>query len=96
MIDNDKNDLLRLIGSSIQNLSCCIELFEDAQQKGGVQRLTAVLADIDGYLKAIDTDPIIRLASVDRQEIIARLKDIETELDTIVSELGGNGQKPIT
>ncbi len=90
-MDNDTRDLLRLIGSSIQNLSQCIELFEGEQQAGGVQKLAAVLADIEGYLKGIDTDPIIRLASVDRKEIVTRLKAIETDLNTVVSELGDHG-----
>jgi len=86
-MDNDNVDLLTLIGSSIRNLSECIELFD--------RKLTSVLADIEAYLEGIDTDPIIRVSSVDRAEVASLLRGIETDLSTIVSELGDHDQKPI-
>ncbi len=81
------NDLLNLIGSSIENLRQCIELFDEAQPAGGVEKISSVLAEIDGYLREIDTDPILRLASVDQGEIEGRLHSIETDLSSIISEL---------
>ena len=81
------NDLLNLIGSSIEKLRQCIELFDKAQPAGGVEKLSSVLAEIDGYLKEIDTDPILRLASVDQGEIEGRLHSIETDLSSIISDL---------
>lgn len=88
------NDLLNLIGDSIQNLSQCIELFDAAQKDGGVQKLASVIAEIDEYMREIDSDPIIRLASIDRTEITGRLKSIETDLASIISALGDDGSAP--
>ena len=82
------NDLLSLIGSSIENLSQCIALFDQAQPAGGVEKLSSVVTEIDAYLQEIDTDPILRLASVDRGEIEGRLHSIETDVAAIISELG--------
>jgi len=82
------NDLLNLIGSSIKNLSESIELFDAAHRVSGVERLNAVLAQIESYLQEIDTDPIIRLASIDRGEIEGRLHSIETDIASLISELG--------
>jgi hypothetical protein len=94
-MDNDNVDLLTLIGSSIRNLSECIELFDAAKQASGMRKLTSVLADIEAYLEGIDTDPIIRVSSVDHAEVVSLLRGIETDLSTIVSELGDHDQKPI-
>ena len=44
-MDDDMNDLLNLIGDSIQNLSQCIELFNAAQKDGGVQKLAGHRGD---------------------------------------------------
>jgi len=93
-MDDDMNDLLNLIGDSIQNLSQCIELFEAAHRDGGVEKLAAVIAEIDEYMREIDSDPIIRLASIDSAEITGRLKSIETDLASIISELGDDGRVP--
>jgi len=81
------NDLLNLIGNSIENLSQCIGLFEAAQPAGGVEKLSSVLTEIDDYLQEIDTDPIIRLGSVDQREIESRLHSIESDLASIISDL---------
>ena len=86
-MDTDMNDLLNLIGNSIDNLSQCIALFGAAQQAGGVEKLSSVLAEIDVYLREIDADPILRLASVDQGEIEERLQSIESDLASIISEL---------
>ena len=88
------SDLLNLIGNSIQNLSRCIELFEEAKKEGVVQKLSSVVAEIEGYMNDIDTDPIIRLASIDRTEVAGRLKSIETDLASIISELGDDRHVP--
>lgn len=82
------NDLLNLIGSSIENLRQCIEFFDAEQPAGGVEKLSSVLTEIDGYLKEIDDDPILKLAAIDRGEIEGRLHSIETDLGSIISELG--------
>ncbi|HHR84800.1 hypothetical protein J7K60_06010 [Candidatus Bipolaricaulota bacterium] len=81
------NDLLTLIGSSIENLRQCIDLFDNAQPDGGAERISSVLAEIDGYLKEIDTDPLLELASIDRGQIADRLQSIEVDLASILSEL---------
>jgi len=87
-MDANMNDLLNLMGNSIENLSQCIALFDVAQPAGGVEKLSSVLTEIDGYLQEIDADPIIRLASVDQAEIESRLQSIETDLASIISDLG--------
>ncbi len=87
-MDANMNDLLNLMGNSIENLSQCIALFDVAQPAGGVEKLSSVLTEIDGYLQEIDADPIIELASVDRGEIEGRLQSIETDLASIISDLG--------
>jgi len=87
-MDTDMNDLLNLIGNSIDNLSQCIALFDAAQPAGGVEKLSSVLTEIDAYLQEIDTDPILKLASVDQGEIEKRLQNIETDVAAIISDLG--------
>ena len=87
-MDADMNDLLSLIGNSIENLSQCIALFDQAQPAGGVERLSSVVTQIETYLQDIDADPILRLASVNRGEIEVRLQSIETDVTTIISDLG--------
>ena len=87
-MDADTNDLLSLIGNSIENLSQCIALFDQAQPADGVKKLSSVVTQIEAYLQEIDADPILRLASVDRGEIEVRLQSIETDVTTIISDLG--------
>lgn len=87
-MDADTNDLLSLIGNSIENLSQCIALFDQAQPSDGVKKLSSVVTQIEAYLQEIDADPILRLASVDRGEIEVRLQSIETDVTTIISDLG--------
>jgi len=87
-MEPDTNDLLSLIGNSIENLSQCIALFDQAQPAGGVERLSSVVTQIETYLQDIDADPILRLASVDRREIEVRLQSIETDVTAIISDLG--------
>ena len=82
------NDLLNLIGSSIENLRQCIEFFDNAQPHGGAEKISSVLTEIDDYLKEIDSDPLLKLASIDRGQIEQRLQSIETDLASILSELG--------
>ena len=57
-------------------------------RRTGGYRSSLVIAEIDEYMREIDSDPIIRLASIDSTEITARLKSIETDLASIISELG--------
>ena len=87
-MDADTNDLLSLIGNSIENLSQCIALFDQAQPAGGVERLSSVVTEIEAYLQEIDADSILRLASVDRGEIEVRLQSIKADVTTIISDLG--------
>ena len=87
-MDADTNDLLSLIGNSIENLSQCIALFDQVQPADGVEKLSSVVTEIETYLQEIDVDPILRLASVDRGEIEVRLQSIETDVTTIISDLG--------
>ncbi len=82
------NDLLSLIGNSIENLSQCIALFDQAQPADGVEKLSSVVTEIEAYLQEIDADPILRLASVNRGKIEVRLQSIETDVTTIISDLG--------
>lgn len=81
------NDLLNLIGSSIENLRQCIEFFDNSQPDGGAEKISSVLTEIDDYLKEIDSDPIIKLAAIDRGQIEKRLHSIETDLASIILEL---------
>jgi len=87
-METDMNDLLSLIGSSIENLRQCIELFDKSQPNGGAEKISSVLTEINVYLKEIDTDPILKLASIDRKQVEERLQSIETDLTSILSELG--------
>ena len=93
-MDADMNDLLSLIGDSIENLSQCIALFDQAQPADGVEKLSSVITKIEAYLQEIDADPILRLASVDRREIEVRLQSIETDVTAIISDLGDNIHAP--
>jgi hypothetical protein len=93
---NHTKDLLKLIANSIDKLGQCIESFDGGRQKQGMESLAAVLADIDHYLKDPHTDPIIGLAYVNQKEIATQLEAIKTDLDAIVSDLGGDGQQPMS
>jgi len=95
-MDNDSSGLLKLIGNSIENLTECIELFNSADRDGGVQRLMSVLKQIETYLEEIDSDPIIKLASVSTGEVVGRLQAIETDLSAIVSDLEPDNKVPST
>ena len=87
-MEPDTNDLLSLIGNSIENLSQCISLFDQTRPADGVEKLSSVVTEIEAYLQEINADPIIRLASVDRGEIEVRLQSIETDVTAIISDLG--------
>jgi len=93
-MDANTNDLLSLIGNSIENLSQCIALFDQVQPADGVEKLSSVVREIEAYLQEIDADPILRLASVDRGEIEVRLQSIETDVTAIISDLGDNIHAP--
>ncbi len=79
-------DLLGLIEISIESLRRCIDFFDAAKHTNGVTELASVLAEINRYLERVDEDPLLKIASIDREGIADRLHGIEDDLAAIITD----------
>ncbi len=86
-------DLLGLIETSIESLRRCIDFFDAAKHRDGVTELTAVLTEIDTYLKQVDEDPLLKIASIDRSGIEERLHGIEDDLAAIITDFAADKER---
>jgi len=80
-------DLLSLIGSAIEQLQQCINLFEGEDRSGGVQHLTTVIRSIGTYLEQLDADPIVQLAGVDPASLADSLHHVQSDLSSVVQQV---------
>ena len=78
-------DLLTLIGRAIEQLQRSISLFENAPDKG-MEQLSGVIADIDGYLESAEEDPLLRLAGLPPQGVRDGLLNVREDLAGIVTD----------
>jgi hypothetical protein len=77
-------DLLSLIGNAIEKLGKSVELFEASRQSDGLDELSSVIAEIDGYVLRIDEDPLLKLSPVDRTQLVERLGNVKQELQAVI------------
>ena len=84
---SDTVDLLSLIGNAIEQLGQCIELFERADSRVGLQRLSNVIHDIDTYLVHIEEDPLVRIAGVDSVRLADGLHHVQQDLSAVIRQL---------
>ena len=82
-----KVDLLTLIGRTIDRLQRGIELFEEEKREAGLKHLTAVIEEIDAYLKQAREDPLLRLASLPPEEVSSSLHDVKADISSVIAEL---------
>jgi len=85
---NGTGDLLSLIGSSIEQLQQCIQLFEKDDAAAGVQHLNAVIHGISTYLAQLEGDPIVQLAGVDPANLTESLHHVQSDLSSVVQQVG--------
>lgn len=81
-------DLLSLIGNAIERLRKSVEFFETARQADGLEELSSVIAEIDGYVVEMDQDPLLKLSPVDRSQLVGRLGNVKQELQAVIDRLG--------
>ena len=84
---NASGDLLTLIGTAIEQLRQSIELFEEASQVEGVNRLSAVIREIDCYMDYAHDDPLLKLASIDASSLAEDLTHIKTDLVAVIDKV---------
>jgi len=80
-------DLLALIGSAIELLRKSIVMFEASKTADGIESISTVVAQIDGYLEGADEDPILRLAALPPAHVRSGLTTIQEELAAVIDEL---------
>jgi len=85
--ENGVSNLLTLIGDAVEKLQRSIGLFTQAKQEAGLKELQEVTAGIDRYVQKIDEDPLLSLASLDRELIIQELQGVKQELAVVIEEL---------
>ncbi len=81
------SDLLTLIGDAVEKLQKSVTLFTDSERSAGLKELQDVVTHIDRYIQEIDDDPLLSLASLDRQQIIKELEGVKRELAVVIDEL---------
>ena len=81
-------DLLSLIGVAIEKLGRSVELFESSRQSDGLEELSSVVVEIDGYLSRMDEDPLLKLSPVDRTQLVERLGKVKQELQAVIDRFG--------
>jgi len=84
-------DLLSLIGHAIEQLRRSIDSFEAAESKPGLERLTAVIQEIDVYLKHVEEDPLLRLASIDASDLQGSLHRVQDDLRSVIHNVARQG-----
>lgn len=80
-------DLLTLIGDTIDRLRRSIELFEGSKQCAGVEHLSAVIEGIDVYLKKLDGDPLLKLASLPPARVREGLHHVREDLCAVIHDV---------
>jgi hypothetical protein len=83
----ETGDLLSLIGRLIDELRLSIGLFEASQREGGLEHLAAVVEAIDDYLDRLESDPLLRLATIAPAEVRDGLDHIRSDLDKVIQGL---------
>lgn len=81
------SDLLTLIGDAVEKLQRSVTLFADSDRSAGLKELQDVVARIDRYVQEIDSDPLLALASLDRELIVDELEGVKRELAVVIDEL---------
>jgi hypothetical protein len=81
-------DLLSLIGTAIEKLGKSVELFEGLRQRDGLDELSSVIAEIEGYVSRMDDDPLLKLSPVDRTQLVERLGNVKRELQVVIDRFG--------
>ena len=81
------SDLLTLIGDAVEKLQRSVTLFELSDCSGGVNELREVITRIDRYVQGMDEDPLLKLASIDRDVVIQKLEGVKQELSVVIAAL---------
>jgi hypothetical protein len=84
---NENADLLSLIGRAIEGLRQAVEKLDSHAQRDGLQHLTSVIEDINGYLEQMDNDPLLRLAPLAPGHISEGLCRVRDDLALVVQDL---------
>jgi len=84
---DDTVDLLTLIGRTIERLQKGIELFEEDDRTAGLKHLSAVIEEIDAYLRRASEDPLLRLAGLPEGEVAVSLSDVKSDISSVIADL---------
>jgi hypothetical protein len=80
------DDLLTLIGRAIAHLRSSIDLFETEDRCAGLKKLATVISEIDAYLHHVDSDPLLRLASLPATRIEEGLLAVSADLSSVLQQ----------
>ncbi|HDJ29966.1 MAG TPA: hypothetical protein ENF29_02815 [Candidatus Acetothermia bacterium] len=80
-------DLLSLIGNAVDRLQRSVTLFSDSDRSAGLKELQHVVNEIDQYIAKIDQDPLLKIAGIDRDQIVSELEGVKHELTLVIDEL---------
>ena len=80
-------DLLSLIGTSIEQLTRSIELFESASRVEGATCLSAVIRQIGAYVDQAQDDPLLQLAHIDAAGLANDLQQVKNDLIAVITQV---------